>query len=356
MKILHSADWHLDAPLSSLEEKARDTLQREMKKIPEKIARLCKQEGCELMLLTGDLFDGAWSRQTLETVKQTLGELKIPVVITPGNHDFCAPGSPYWQEQWPENVHIFKKAKIESIVLPELDCRIYGAGFEAMDCPGLLKRFRAEGEEKWHIGALHGEAGNANSTYCPITKYQIQESGLDYLALGHIHKQGSLPAGETVCVWPGCPMGHGFDETGEKGVMIVELDEGVNVRFKMLDAPRFYDEDVDVSDDPALALAGVLPAVASDDFYRITLSGYSAGVDLQALQVKFSHIPNLILRDETQPEVDLWSNTDQDTLEGILFAALKENLDSPSPEIANRALLAARICRRILDGQEVKLP
>ena len=355
MKILHSADWHLDAPLSSLDENAAQSLRREMKKIPEKIAELCMHEKCDLMLLTGDLFDGAWSRQTLADVQQVLAGLEIPVVITPGNHDFCAPGSPY-MEQWPENVHIFKKAQMESIVLPELDCRIYGGGYEAMDCPALLKRFRAEGQEKWHIGALHAEAGKADSTYCPITKYQVQESGLDYLALGHIHKQGSLPAGETVCVWPGCPMGHGFDETGEKGVMIATLDEGVSVRFAMLDTPRFYDEDVDVSEDPVAALTGILPAVESRDFYRVTLSGYSSGLDLQGLKEKFSHIPNLLLLDETQPEVDLWSNINEDSLEGLLFATLKETVDGISPDAANRAMLAARICRRILDGQEVKLP
>ncbi len=356
MKILHSADWHLDAPLTSLEEGAAQALRKEMKKIPEKIADLCRQEQCDLMLLSGDLFDGQWSRQTLESVKEALGSLNIPVVITPGNHDYCAVGSPYLEEQWPENVHIFKKPQMESMVLPALDCRIYGGGYDSMDCPGLLKRFRAQGEERWHIGVLHAEAGNTNSAYCPITKYQIQESGLHYLALGHIHKQGSLPGGETVCVWPGCPMGHGFDETGVKGVIIADLEESVSISFVPLDTPRFYDEDVDVSDDPVAVLAGILPAVESRDLYRVTLSGYSAGLDLAALRSRFSHIPYLYLRDETQPEVDLWGMTDQDSLEGLLFSALKQSLDGPSEEAAERATLAARICRRILDGQEVKLP
>ena len=357
MKILHSADWHLDAPLSALEESAAERLRREMKKVPEKIAALCKQEKCDLLLLSGDLFDGAWSRQTLISVKEILGDLEIPVIITPGNHDFCAPGSPYLGEQWPENVYIFQKAKMESIALPELSCRIYGAGYESMDCPGLLKHFRAEGTERWHIGVLHGEAGgNATSPYCPITKFQIQESGLDYLALGHIHKQGSMPGGETVCVWPGCPMGHGFDETGDKGVIIATLEEGISARFVPLDTPRFLEENVDVSDDPVAALAGILPALESRDFYRVTLSGYCNDLDLNGLKDRFSHIPNLILRDETLPEVDLWSNTDQDTLEGLMFSALKEVADGPSEDAAARALLAARIFRRILDGQEVKLP
>ena len=38
------------------------------------------------------------------------------------------------------------------------------------------------------------------------------------MALGHIHKRTEpLRFGNTVCAWPGCPEGRGFDELGEKG-------------------------------------------------------------------------------------------------------------------------------------------
>jgi DNA repair exonuclease SbcCD nuclease subunit len=277
------------------------------------------------------------------------------VVISPGNHDYCHPGSPYIKEDWPENVHIFKKAQIESIVLPELDCRIYGAGYESMDCPGLLKRFRAEGDERYHIGVFHGDATTA-SPYFPITRHQVQESGLDYVALGHIHKQGSLTAGETLCLWPGCPMGRGYDECGAKGVILTTLGQQPETRFVPLDTPRFYDEAVPVSDSPEAALAAVLPVINTEDFYRVTLTGYSSPIDTAALAARFSHVPNLILRDETLPEPDLWENTDTDTLEGLLFSHLKEAADSPSETLYQQAMLAARICRSILDGQEVTLP
>ena len=108
---------------------------------------------------------------------------------------------------------------MESISLPELDCRIYGAGYESMDCKGLLKDFRIDGNERWHIGVLHGEI-SAASHYCPITKDQLRQSGLHYLALGHIHKCGSLRCHGTLRAWPGCPMGHGHDSTGITGVFI----------------------------------------------------------------------------------------------------------------------------------------
>lgn len=355
MKILHSTDWHLDAPLSGHSEENAAILRRELRKIPEKVARLCKAEACDLLLLAGDLFDGPYTRESLTAVRSALGGLQIPVIITPGNHDFCGPDSPYVKEQWPENVHIFTKAKLESKVFPELDCRIYGAGYERMDCPGLLKDFHIEGEERWHIGVLHGEV-SASSNYCPMTREQIKQSGLHYLALGHIHKGGSLRAEQTLCAWPGCPMGRGFDELGAKGVIIARLEQGVQASFIPLDTPRFYDEEVDVGENAADTLATLLPAVDSSDFYRITLTGYSVGLDIPKLRAEFPHIPNLQLRDETLPELDLWSNVGEDTLEGVFFGMLKNSSESESEILSRRARLAARIARQILDGQEVKLP
>lgn len=355
IKILHTADWHLDAPMSGLSAQAAQALQRENRKLPERIVKLCREETCDLMLIAGDIFDGTPSRESVNAVRNALSQLDIPVVITPGNHDYCHPDSPYLTQSWPENVHIFTKPQIESIVLPEMDCRIYGAGYQSMDCPGLLKGFRAEGEETYRIGVFHADA-TTGSPYFPITKHQIQESGLNYVALGHIHKQGGLACGETLCLWPGCPMGRGFDELGEKGVILTTLGEENSTRFVPLDTPRFYDEQTDVGVDPVAAVAAIVPAIDCADFYRITLVGYSTGIDMDALAAHFPHIPNLILRDETLPELDLWKNTDADTTEGLLFSQLKEIADSPSEGLSQKATLAARICRSILDGQEVVLP
>ena len=355
IKLLHSADWHLDAPMVGFDSATAEVLQKESRQIPAKIAALCKAENCDLLLLAGDLFDGVPSRETVLSVQSALESLNIPVIITPGNHDFCGVNSPYLEDTWPKNVHIFKKATIESITLPQLDCRIYGCGYEAMDCPPLLKHFQLEGEEKHQIGVFHADATTA-STYFPITRQQLQDCGLDYVALGHIHKHGSVSAGQTLCLWPGCPMGRGFDELGEKGVIIATLDESVDAKFIPLDTPKFFDETVDAGEDPAAAVAGVLPPIQSSDFYRITLTGYAGAVDTAALTKQFSHIPNLTVRDATIPMPELWENIDSDTLEGMLFAALKESADSPSEVLSQRATLAARICRSILDGQEVVLP
>ena len=356
IKILHSADWHLDSPMSGQNPENAEFLRRELRKMPEKILSIAKAEGCNLMLLCGDLFEGTVLPETVRYVQKVLSQAGMPVFITPGNHDFLSPGSPYEMAGWPDNVHIFKEPKIESLTLPELDCKIYGAGYTSMDCPGLLKDFQAEGDEKYHIGMLHGEADTARSAYCPITKEQLRNSALSYLALGHIHKGGSTRGGETLCAWPGCPMGHGYDEVGEKGVLLVTLDDGVELSFCALDCPRFYDEELEAGTDPEKALASFLPSLPSTDFYRITLTGYCAGVDIKALQAAFPHIPNLILQDETLPEMDLWQSVGEDSLEGVVFSMLQQASQSDSIALQNNAQLAARICRQILDGQEVKLP
>jgi len=356
MKILHSADWHLCSPLVGRSEEHSAYLRRELLQIPEKVANLCRSEGCDLLLLCGDLFDGSCDSESLHAVRTALEELKIPVFIAPGNHDFCGPDSVYLTESWPENVHIFKHPAIEEVSLPELDCKIYGAGFEAMDCPGLLKGFHAEGPERWHIGVFHGDPLQASSHYCPITTHQVKDSGLHYLALGHIHKGDRFLAGDTLCAWPGCPMGRGYDEPGMKGVLLVTLGDTVAEQFLPLNTPRFFDENVEAGEDPLDAISAFLPPVQTQDAYRITFTGYSAPIDLDAITSNFPHIPHLELRDRTLPEVDLWSTIGEDTLEGVYFKLLHDGLDIESEKLQRQLKLAARISRQILDGQEVVLP
>ena len=356
MKILHSADWHLDAPLVGYSEAQASYLRSELLKIPDKVVSLCKKEGCDLLLLAGDLFDGAYTKESLQAVRYALEEAGVPVFIAPGNHDFCSPSSPYMTESWPENVHIFTRPVMEGVELPQLDCKVYGAGYEAMDCPALLKDFRAEGTERWHIGVLHADPLTSGSPYAPLTPLQVKASGLNYLALGHIHKEGSFRAGDALCAWPGCPMGHGFDESGIKGALVVTLDENVQSRFVPFDTPRFFDEKLDVGENAADALAALLPPVATCDHYRITLTGYSAPIDTAALAAAFPHVPNLELRDRTAPEIDLWALIGEDTLEGVYFKTLHDGLETDSEKLQRCLKLAARISRQILDGQEVVLP
>ena len=355
IKILHSADWHLDSPLTGFSPAQTKYLQEALLAVPGKLADLCRRENCDLVLLAGDLFDGPYTKDSYRAVYAALAEMAVPVFISPGNHDACTSDSPYLAEVWPENVHIFTQPVMESVAVPFLDCRIYGAGYRQMDCGGLLEGFQAQGTEGHHIALLHGDPTQKNSPYCPITEAQVKKSGLDFLALGHIHKADDHRSGGTLYAWPGCPMGRGYDELEEKGAYIVTLDDDARLQFVALDTPRFHDWSLAAGHDAVASLEAVLPAVGSQDFYRITLTGESAGVDIREITEAFSRFPNLELRDRTVPETDLWASAGEDSLEGLYFGILKQQLDGADPQNAEILTLAARISRQILDGQEVAL-
>jgi len=352
LKILHSADWHLDSPFAGFTEAQRILLRNEQRKIPGKVADLCRREDCDLMLLAGDIFDGEPTRETLRLLKKALTECGVPVLIAPGNHDFCHPDSIWVQERWPENVFIFTGG-LESVTIQGLDCRIYGAAFRSMDCAPVLEGFCAEGKETYKVAVLHGDPAQSDSPYNPITTAQARASGLQYLALGHIHKAGAFQAGRTLCAWPGCPMGRGWDETGEKGVCIVTLTDVVDIQAISLDTLRFRDLSVNIEEGPHAALEAALPAAGSKDFYRVSLTG-SGEVDLAALRQAFPQFPNLDLRDKTEPPLDIWAYADEDSLEGIYFSMLKKAMEA-NAEQAERVRLAAEISRKLLSGREVTL-
>ena len=343
MKILHSADWHLDAPLASRD----DALRAQLLAVPGKLAALCKAEACDLVLLSGDLFDGPYTLESLSALRAALRDMAVPVFIAPGNHDHLGLG-PWRTEQFPDNVHIFTSPRLTAMQLDDLT--VYGAGYSSMDCPALLEGFCAPEDNA--ICVLHGDPTLATSPNCPVTAAQVAGSNLRYLALGHIHKAGQFTAGSTLCGWPGCPMGRGFDELGPKGAYIVTLGDTTGIQFVTLDTPRFFDLEAPVNGDPAAAIAALLPAAQTQDYYRITLTGESNPPDIQALTAAFPHVPHLTLRDRTTAPVDLWENAGEDSFQGTLFALLKEQ----TAEHPETAALAAKICRQILNNQEVSLP
>ena len=214
INILHSADFHLGARFHSLPpEKAQARRQEQLGQL-EQLAGLCRSQGCQLVLLSGDLLDRPQGcRSEARALAGALEAMAVPVFLAPGNHDHLCPGSPYLEMAWPGNVHIFTRQELESVSLPELDCRVWGAGFQSMDCPGLLEGFRATGDEAVQLMVLHGDPANPSAPCCPVTRAQVAASGLQYLALGHIHTRGQLEAGGALCA------ATGLSEEVEAGVM-----------------------------------------------------------------------------------------------------------------------------------------
>ena len=73
IRIIHAADLHLDSPFSALPpDKARQR-RRESREIPNRLADLAIRRQADLVLLAGDLFDGARVYpETLEMLRAAL--------------------------------------------------------------------------------------------------------------------------------------------------------------------------------------------------------------------------------------------------------------------------------------------
>ena len=162
VKIVHAADFHLDSAFGALSAEQARQRRRE-------------------------------SRELLEALSEALGAMQARVFIAPGNHDPYSAKSPYATLAWPENVHVFTSKTVERVELPELQCAVYGAAFTApVQDESLLAGFRAPEDDFIHLMVLHGDISATESRYDPLTKGQIKESGIDYLALGHTLQFGGF--------------------------------------------------------------------------------------------------------------------------------------------------------------------
>lgn len=357
---LHAADLHLDSPFRALPPELAQQRRTELRQLPMTLAQLANEHRCALVLLAGDLFDtvGGYP-ETVDALIRAARATRAHIFIAPGNHDFYAPGSPYASADFPENVHIFRTPQPEAVVLPELGCTIYGAAFPAERAPALLEGFRVQDPGTQNLMVLHGDALNAGSPYNPVSEVQIAASGLDYLALGHIHARTELRhAGGTAYAWPGCPMGRGFDETGEKGVYLGTLDSGeTQLQFLPIPGRRYEVLSVPAGDDPLSAILAALPEDTTRDSYRILLTGEADAPNLRALeQALHERFYALSLRDETHPRAALWAGVGENTLRGLFLARLKVQWDAAGEEDRRRIELAARYGLAALDGREVPQP
>ena len=330
-RFVHAADFHLDSAFRALSPRQAAARRRESRELPQRLANYVNQNDIDLVLLSGDLLDSnAGYRETAQALRDALASMDAPVFIAPGNHDWYGSGSPYMTMDWPENVHIFSEAALTGVELPALNAVVYGAAFTGAEqhrC--VLEGFRAPEDGRVHIGVLHGEFGAADTRYGAVSRQEAADSGLAYLALGHIHRRSDLiRCGGTAVAWPGCPEGRGFDELGEKGVDVGTVDaKGVSLEFVPFARHRYEILQVDVTDRaPREAVEAALPDVTVQDLYRIILTGETGeeGVDTAALQTALAdRFYALEVRDATRPAEDLWARAEEDSLRGLFLRELK---------------------------------
>lgn len=292
-KFLHLADVHLDTTFLCRSEQLRARLRKELRATFRRAIDLAIQEKVTAVLIAGDLIEEKRLSVSTETflLEQLtrLHEAQIPCVYVAGDVDPAVPTSKMLEMEWPSSFLHIKTRSPRVIELQDVDgapiARIVGVGHEATkEKENLANRFPDAQDDVPYIGVLHawvqGADGAERVNDCAPAKVKdLRKPGYTYWALGHVHDAQSLK-GVTNAWYAGNLVGASADETGEKGGLLVTIDDEnrVEVVFKALSSVRWYD----------LALSELENVRDAEDLARVAefaLEAETDGDDSIALQL-----------------------------------------------------------------------
>ena len=256
-KFLHAADIHLDSPLLGLAKKSSEyaeRIDRASRTAFENLIDLAIDEGCNFIVLAGDIFDG--DLRNFETgiffieQMQRLRKAGIRAFLILGNHD----AENLFASKLPmsDNVHLFDSKQAEAVTIDGLDVTIHGRSFPQRDVTeNIARQYPTAVDGHFNIGVLHtacqGSEGY-HAAYAPCTVEQLVNHGYDYWALGHVHSRVVLNEHPHI-VYPGNLQGRNPRETGPKGATLVTVNDGeiTHLVHHDLDVVRWLAIEVDVA-------------------------------------------------------------------------------------------------------------
>jgi len=364
IKIIHTADFHLESSTFT----TAKTNQVIMKAVRE-LVNIGLTESVDLLLIAGDLFDSSTlDSRTLGSLQEALAEFKSPVFISPGNHDYFSMDSPYYHSVWPQNVHIFK-GDLEQVILDDLNVAVYGAGFTGSYVrESSLLNFPELDPTKINLGVIHGDlvSQTSESPYNPITKELIAASGLDYLALGHIHKRSSIAkSGKTSYAYSGNLVGRGFNELGSKGFYLGEIDQhAVKLEYRPINSPQYLIEDLNLTEaetekQAIEKIVNTLEARHGKDFennhYRLVLKGESTpdqAISWLAVRDRLAtRFRSLAIQNKMLDKTNLNLIRKEGNLKGIFVDLMLNELDDKNDSETEMVQMALNFGLQAFEGE-----
>ncbi|HLI15929.1 MAG TPA: DNA repair exonuclease [Acidimicrobiales bacterium] len=270
---VHAADLHLDTPFEGIGAVAPEVaaaLRDASLDAFDALVDLTLSREAAFLLVAGDVYDGA--RRGLRAQLRFRDGLKrlaaagIQSFVVHGNHDPLDEG---WSavSRWPEGVTIFGSDAVRVVPVERGGTQIatvQGISYAtAATTENLARRLSRPDGPGVHVGLLHCNVGGAggHANYSPCSLDDLAATGLDYLALGHVHERSVLARGrgpgEAWIAYPGNLQARSPkpSEAGAKGALVVHVEHGViaEVEFVPCDLVRFAEVRVplDAADDLA---------------------------------------------------------------------------------------------------------
>ncbi|GBQ83383.1 metallophosphoesterase family protein [Asaia krungthepensis] len=230
-RFIHAADLHLDSPLRGLErhdglsmERIRDASRRAL----DRMVDAAIAHDVAFVVIAGDLYDGNWKTvSTGRYMANALGRLirhGIGVYLLQGNHD--AASILTRDLPLPQGVQRFPSRKPGSFTIEPLGVALHGQSFAERHVPDdMTPSYPKPMEGYFNIGVLHTSLSGhgQHEVYAPCSVQGLRARGYDYWALGHVHER-MIDKDGTPIVYPGVLQGRHIHETGEKGVVLVTVD------------------------------------------------------------------------------------------------------------------------------------
>ena len=335
MKFAHIADVHLDAPFTVLSQKKDlgDLRRIEQRNVLKKAIEYIKQKNIEYLFLAGDIYEHEYIRKTtIEYLNNLFKEIpNTKVFITPGNHDPYLKNSYYATYSWNNNVKIFN-GDLEKY--EDSDVVIYGNGFNSFTHDGIKLDDLQLDNSKINVLITHGSL-DASSTlelqYNPIKSSILKQKGFDYVALGHIHKTNYTDGGNII--YPGSAVSMGFDELGEHGMIVGNLEKNsLNIEFVKLDEREFVEKTIDITNmnsNEELIQELNNQNLNSSFLYKYILIGQRT-FEIQVQDIlKLIQLDNVIkIKNETRLGIDINELAKEESLRGLFVRLMLEKINN----------------------------
>lgn len=281
MRIIHCADLHLDSKMESNLNKEQATLRRlELVETYERLVDYAHENQVRAILIAGDLFDKTHVRKDTKrrVIEQIVAHPEIDFYYLKGNHD----RSDFMEEgidDIPSNFHMFTDEGWMSY-----DCDgvvISGMEINAANVATMPQRLVLDSANT-NIVMLHGQQSDYDGKDGAeiVNTTALKGKFIDYLALGHVHKyiHDQLDERGVYC-YPGCLEGRGFDEIGDKGFVLLEIEDGrIESEFIPFAKRRLHEIQVEVTPDMDLqatvaAAKELLEDVDPQDLVKFIITG-----------------------------------------------------------------------------------
>ncbi len=345
MKIIHCADVHLGAKMDSFPKEVAEKRKEEVKNSFQRMVAYAKEEGVRAILLCGDLFDREkpFKKEVDFFYNVVESAPEIDFFYLRGNHDLGG------ETRELENLKLFSK---EWRSYPLGDIVVNGIELCEENKRAYYSTLNLD-ESKRNIVMLHGQIGEE------ISLAKLREKGIDYLALGHIHEyaEGIIDQRGRYA-YSGCLEGRGFDETGVKGFVLMEIDGEIKANFFPFSQREIAKIQVDVSAlTEGYAMAQKVKRQVrfqKDNIYRVELIG-EVDVDLDAFasdveRYLFAECAYVSVKDCTKKKIEYAAYAEDKSLRGE-FVRLVAESDYTEEEKAQ--ILAYGLKALDKDGREV---